>query len=42
MVEVHLFNRMHIGPEDITSAYVTLRKSSMEFSHIDGKRLVKL
>ncbi len=37
MVEVHLFKRMHIGPEDIISAYVTLRKSSMDFAHIDGK-----
>ncbi len=37
MVEVHLFNRMHMGPEDIISAYVTLRKSTMNFAHFDGK-----
>ncbi len=37
MVEVHLFNRMHMGPEDIISAYFTQRKSSVNFAHIDGK-----
>ncbi len=28
---------MHMGSEDITAAYVMLRKSSMDFAHIDEK-----
>ncbi len=39
-IHVYIYiHRMHIGWEDIASAYVTLSKSGMDFAHIDGKNV---